>query len=50
MFQDGCFETASDALTEAFEYIEGYYNTHRKHSDIGYQTPSQFEAQIHSAK
>ena len=50
MLQDGCFETASDARTEIFEYIEGYYNTHRKHSAIGYQTPSQFEAQIHSAK
>ena len=48
--QDGCFETASDTRTEIFESIEGYYNTHRKHSAIGYQTPSQFEAQIHSAK
>ena len=49
MLQDGCFENASDARTEIFEYIEGYYNTHRKHSAIGYKTPSQFEAQIHSA-
>jgi transposase InsO family protein len=49
MLQGGCFETASDARTEIFEYIEGYYNTHRKHSSIGYKTPNQFEAQIHSA-
>jgi transposase InsO family protein len=48
MLQGGCFETASDARTEIFEYIEGYYNTHRKHSSIGYKTPSKFEAQIHS--
>ena len=48
MLQDGCFENAGDARTEIFEYIEGYYNTHRKHSAIGYKTPSQFEAQIHS--
>ena len=48
MLQDGCFENASDARTEIFEYIEGYYNTHRKHSAIGYQTPVQFEAQLHS--
>lgn len=48
MLQDGCFENASDARTEIFEYIDGYYNTHRKHSAIGYQTPVQFEAQIHS--
>jgi putative transposase len=49
MLQGGCFANASDARTEIFEYIEGYYNTHRKHSAIGYKTPSQFEAQIHSA-
>jgi len=48
MLQDGCFENAADAQTEIFEYIEGYYNTHRKHSALGYKTPSQFEAQIHS--
>ena len=48
MLQDGCFENAGDARTEIFEYIDGYYNTHRKHSAIGYQTPVQFEAQIHS--
>jgi transposase InsO family protein len=49
MLQEGCFEDASDARLEIFDYIEGYYNTHRKHSAIGYQTPNQFEAQIHSA-
>jgi len=48
MLQDGCFENAGDAQTEIFDYIEGYYNTHRKHSALGYKTPSQFEAQIHS--
>ena len=48
MLQDGCFENAGDARTEIFEYIEGYYNTHRKHSALGYKTPTQFEAQIHS--
>ena len=49
MLQGGCFDTATDARTEIFEYIEGYYNTHRKHSSLGYKTPNQFEAQIHSA-
>jgi putative transposase len=49
MLQGGCFDNATDARTEIFEYIEGYYNTHRKHSSIGYKTPNQFEAQIHSA-
>ena len=48
MLQGGCFDSAHDARTEIFEYIEGYYNTHRKHSSLGYKTPIQFEAQIHS--
>ena len=48
MLQGGCFENANDARIEIFEYIEGYYNTHRKHSSLGYQTPNQFEAKIHS--
>ena len=49
MLQGGCFQDANDARIEIFEYIDGYYNTHRKHSSLGYQTPSQFEAKIHSA-
>ena len=49
MLQGGCFQNAHDARIEIFEYIEGYYNTHRKHYSIGYKTPIQFEAQIHSA-
>lgn len=43
MLQGGCFENADDARFEIFEYIEGYYNSRRKHSSIGYQTPNQFE-------
>lgn len=49
MLQGGCFEDAADARLELFDYIEGYYNTHRKHSALGYQTPSQFESHIISA-
>ena len=48
MLQGGCFEDVNDARIEIFEYIDGYYNTHRKHSSLQYQTPSQFEAKIHS--
>ena len=46
MLQDGCFMNAHDARTEIFAYIDSYYNTQRKHSALGYQTPAQFEAQI----
>jgi transposase InsO family protein len=45
MLRGGRFETASDARIELFEYIEGYYNTRRKHSSLGYQSPMQFENQ-----
>lgn len=48
MLQGGCFENPTDARTEIFEYIDGYYNTHRKHSALGYQTPTQFEAHLYS--
>jgi len=44
MLQGGCFDNATDARLEIFEYIEGYYNTHRKHSALDYKTPSQFES------
>ena len=48
MLQDGCFENTADARLEIFDYIEGYYNTHRKHSAIDYLTPTQFETKINS--
>lgn len=46
MLQDGCFLDQHDARTEIFAFIEGYYNTQRKHSALDYQTPHQFESQI----
>jgi len=48
MLQGGCFENATDARIEIFEYIEGYYNTHRKHSALAYRSPLQFETLLHS--
>jgi transposase InsO family protein len=32
-----------------FEYIEGWYNTRRLHSTLGYFSPAQYEAQLHNA-
>jgi transposase InsO family protein len=46
MLQGGCFIDAHDARIEIFAYIETYYNLHRKHSSLDYQTPAQFEAKI----
>lgn len=44
MLQGGCFIDEKDALTEIFAYIDGYYNTQRKHSALGYLPPSKFES------
>lgn len=38
------FVDRPSAQKEIFEYIEIYYNQQRKHSALGYKTPSQFEA------
>ena len=44
MLQGGAFADDTDARIEIFDFIESYYNHHRKHSSLGYQTPAQFEA------
>ena len=48
MLQGGVFQNALDARTELFDYIDGYYNTHRKHSSLGYQSPAHFESHLSS--
>lgn len=44
MLGDGVFDSIEDARIAIFDYIEGYYNTKRKHSSLNYQTPNQAEA------
>ncbi len=34
-----CFIDESDARTELFGYIEGYYNTQRRHSSLNHTSP-----------
>ncbi len=46
MLQGGCFIDKTDAHIELFAYIESYYNTHRKHSSLGYVSPAQFESNL----
>ncbi len=47
MLQGGRFIDENDARIEIFSYIDGYYNTERKHSALGYLSPSKFESILH---
>jgi putative transposase len=35
--------TRRDLISEVFEFVEGFYNTTRRHSTLGYLSPTQFE-------
>ena len=37
------FRTQAEARTAIFEFIEGWYNTRRRHSALGYLSPNDFE-------
>ena len=37
------FPTRAEARMAVFEYIEGWYNPHRRHSGLGYRSPLAFE-------
>ena len=37
------FQTQAEARTAIFEFIEGWYNTARRHSGLGYLSPNEFE-------
>jgi len=37
------FPSRGTARRAIFDYIEGFYNTHRRHSALGYLSPTEFE-------
>jgi len=39
------FATQSDARMAVFDFIEGWYNPHRRHSSLGQKSPVAFERQ-----
>ena len=43
------FPTMAGARREVFSYIEGFYNTRRLHSSLGYKSPANFEKLNHAA-
>ena len=38
-----CFKNQSEARMAAFEFIEGWYNPHRRHSALDYHSPINYE-------
>jgi len=37
------FESYAEAKEKSFDYIEVFYNGHRRHSSLGYRSPAEFE-------
>jgi transposase InsO family protein len=50
LLEGGAFEDVSQARSETFSYIEGYYNRVRRHSALGYKTPAEFEREYNLEK
>lgn len=40
------FQAQAEAKMAVFEFIEGWYNPHRRHSGLGYLSPSHFERRL----
>jgi putative transposase len=40
------FQTQAQAKLAVFEFIEGFYNTRRRHSSLGYRSPVRFESEL----
>lgn len=44
-----CFKSQAEAKMAIFEWIEGWYNPHRRHSSLGYRSPVNYE-RAHAAR
>ncbi len=40
------YRTRNEARADVFDYVEGFYNTIRRHSTIGYVSPVEFERKV----
>ena len=45
LMQGKPFETEAEAHAKIFEYIEIYHNRKRRHSELGYKSPNDFDQQ-----
>ncbi len=39
----GRWRTHAEARLAVFDFVEGFYNSHRRHSALGHLSPAQFE-------
>ncbi len=46
LLEGGIFEDVSQARSESFAFIEGYYNRVRRHSSLGYKSPDEFAREL----
>jgi putative transposase len=44
------FKSQTEARMALFEWIEGWYNPHRRHSGLGYRSPVHYERAHHQAR
>jgi len=42
------FGTRAEARIAIFEFVEGWYNPHRRHSALDYESPITYEKQYHA--
>ena len=43
------YETRAEAIADAFDYIEPFYNRRRRHSTLGYASPQEFLDELDQA-
>ena len=44
------FKSQAEARMATFEWIEGWYNPHRRHSGLGYRSPVNYERAHHQCR
>jgi putative transposase len=43
------YATREEAKADLFDYVERFYNPHRRHSTLGYLSPAEYENTAGSA-